>query len=108
MLLLTSIESKTPIKDLFEIVPSDLNSAKDLSMFYTNLKVLLRDIGAKINLTQGQEQMYKGIKAFYLLVITRMKEINLPYHYIYSQIVDVGIENRQTCHLGPLKLTEYA
>lgn len=37
-----------------------------------------------------------------------MREINLPYHYIYTQIIDVGIENRQTCHLGPLKLTEYA
>lgn len=37
-----------------------------------------------------------------------MREINLPYHYIYTQILDVGIENRQTHHMGPLKLTEYA
>ena len=98
----------TLIKDSFEIVPSDLASAKTLSSFYLNLKVLLKDLKFKIATLETGAQFSKGLKSFYLLVISKMREINLPYHYIYSQIIDVGIENRQTCHMGPLKLTEYA
>lgn len=37
-----------------------------------------------------------------------MREINLPYHFLYSQIIENGIENKTTCVLGPLKLSEQA
>ena len=35
-----------------------------------------------------------------------MKEINLPYHYVYSQIIDYGIQNKVTHVTDQLKLTE--
>ena len=96
------------IFNYYTIVPSDINSARDLSMFYMNLRILLKDLLWKIYFIEDQDHVFKGIKAFYLLVVTRMKEINLPYHYIYTQITDIGIENRQTYHQGSIKLTEYA
>ena len=35
-----------------------------------------------------------------------MKEINLPYHYVYSQIIDFGIQNKVTHVADQVKLTE--
>ena len=106
--LITDIEASVQIKDSFDTVPSDLTSAKTLSIFYLNLKLLLKDLRTKISNLNTDQPLTKGLKGFYLLIISKMREINLPYHYIYTQIIDCGIENRQTCHLGPLKLTEYA
>jgi len=100
-------ESEVQIKDSFEIVPSETDSAKALSAFYLQLRVLLRDLKFKITHSDCEE-LSRGLKSFYLLVISKMRELNLPYHYVYSQIIEVGIENRKTCHMGPLKLTEYA
>jgi hypothetical protein len=101
-----SEDTSHQIKDSFEIVPSDLDSAKALSLFYVQLKLCLKDLKAK--LTDPASKFNKGIKSFYLLIVSKLRELNLPYHYVYTQILDVGIENKQTCHIGPMKLTEYA
>ena len=100
-------ESNIQIKDSFEIVPSDLQNAKDLSLFYTQLKLLLSDLKSKIKYSENLK-FNRGLKAFYLLIISKMREMNLPYHYIYTQILEFGIENKNTSANGPIVLTEYA
>lgn len=44
-----SSEAPKQIKDSFDIVPSDLASAKASSVFYLNLRLLLNDLKAKLN-----------------------------------------------------------
>jgi hypothetical protein len=86
---------------MLELIPSDLSSSSCLQ----SLKVLLKDLKQKI---KSWESLSKGLKSFYLLIVTKMREINLPYHFLYSQIIENGIENKTTCVLGPLKLSEQA
>jgi hypothetical protein len=91
------------LRDGFEIVPADEESANKLAGFYGQLKVVL--VGFYEQRLSGWFE--KGLKAFYLSVISKMREVNLNHHYLFTQIVDHGVENRVTQWVSGLKMTKY-
>jgi hypothetical protein len=69
------------LKSMFEIVPSDEQSALAVYQYLISLRMMLSDLKDKAS---GLLFEYDSVKLIYSMCLDKLRMMNLPFHYVFE------------------------